>query len=45
MLRADFRDANGEPRACLCIAGRRTPLAFPNLAAAFAALRAMEAAQ
>ncbi|WP_281244666.1 hypothetical protein [Falsiroseomonas stagni] len=35
-------DADGEPRACIAIPGRRVPLAYPNLAAALAALRDME---
>ena len=44
ILRADLRDADGEPRACLAIPGRRLPLAFPNMPAALAALAQMEAA-
>jgi hypothetical protein len=44
ILRADLRDADGEPRACLTIPGRRLPLAFPNIPAALAALARMEAA-
>jgi hypothetical protein len=41
-LRADLRDAEGEPRACIATPGE--PLrAFPSLPAALAALRAMEA--
>jgi hypothetical protein len=43
-LRADLRDADGEPRACLSIPGRRLPLAFPSIPAALAALAHMEAA-
>ncbi|SFK99452.1 hypothetical protein SAMN02745775_113127 [Falsiroseomonas stagni DSM 19981] len=42
LLRADMLDADGEPRACIAIPGRRVPLAYPNLAAALAALRDME---
>ena len=44
ILRADLRDADGEPRACLAIPGRRLPLAFPSIPAALAALTRMEAA-
>lgn len=44
LLRDDLRDAEGNPRACIHLPGRRLPLAYPNLAAALAALRAMEAA-
>lgn len=44
VLRNDLRDADGEPRACLTIPGRRLPLAYPNLRAALAALKNMEAA-
>jgi hypothetical protein len=44
VLRDDLRDADGEPRACLAIPGRRLPLAFPNMPAALAALARMEAA-
>jgi hypothetical protein len=44
ILRADLRDADGEPRACIAIPGRRLPLAFPNMPAALAALARMEAA-
>ncbi|MDO9501997.1 MAG: hypothetical protein Q7J52_18010 [Falsiroseomonas sp.] len=44
LLRADLRDADGEPRACIAIPGWRLPLAYPNLRAALAALRTMEAA-
>lgn len=44
VLRADLPDADGEPRACLVIPGRRLPLAFPNIPAALAALDRMEAA-
>lgn len=44
LLRADLRDADGEPRACLAIPGRRSPLAFPSIPAALAALARMEAA-
>ncbi len=44
ILRADLRDADGEPRACLAIPGRRLPLAFPSIPAALAALAHMEAA-
>ncbi len=43
LLRADLRDAEGEPRACIAIPGQRVPLAYPNITAALAALRAMEA--
>ena len=43
VLRDDLRDAEGVPRACIAIPGRRVPLAFPNIAAALAALRDMEA--
>jgi hypothetical protein len=45
LLRDDLRDAEGNPRACIALPGQRHPLAFPTLAAAVAALRAMEAAQ
>lgn len=44
VLRDDLRDAEGEPRACLVIPGRRLPLAFPSIPAALAALAHMEAA-
>lgn len=44
ILRDDLRDAEGQPRACLAIPGRRLPLAFPSIAAALAALAHMEAA-
>jgi hypothetical protein len=44
LLRDDLRDAEGQPRACLAIPGRRLPLAFPSLSAALAALNQMEAA-
>jgi hypothetical protein len=44
ILRADLCDAEGEPRACLSIPGRRLPLAFPNIPAALAALARMDAA-
>ncbi|MGK7863198.1 hypothetical protein [Falsiroseomonas sp. E2-1-a4] len=44
VLRDDLRDADGEPRACITIPGRRLPLAYPNLRAALAALQSMEAA-
>lgn len=41
-LRADLRDAEGEPRACIAAPGG--PLrAFPSLSTALAALREMEA--
>lgn len=43
-LRHDLRDANGSPRVCIAMPGRRTPLAFPSLSAALAALARMEAA-
>lgn len=36
-------DAAGEPRPCLLLPGRRAPVAFPNMAAALAALRTLEA--
>lgn len=42
-LRPDLATPDGEPRACLALPGRPLPLAFPNLAAALAALRDMEA--
>ena len=42
ILRDDLRDAEGEPRACIAIPGQRVPLAYPNIAAALAALRVME---
>lgn len=45
VLRDDLRDAEGSPRACIAIPGRRLPLAFPTFAAALAALRAMESAR
>ena len=45
ILRDDLRDAEGAPRACLAIPGRRLPLAFPNIGAALAALHAMESAR
>jgi len=44
LLRDDLRDAEGMPRACLAIPGRRLPLAFPSITAALAALANMEAA-
>ena len=44
VLRDDLRDAEGEPRACIVIPGRRLPLAFPSIPAALAALARMEAA-
>lgn len=43
MLRDDLRDADGQPRICLDVPGRRLPLAFPSLAAALAAARILEA--
>lgn len=45
VLRDDLRDAEGEPRACIVIPGRRLPLAFPNIPAALAALAQMECAR
>lgn len=42
-LRPDLATPDGEPRVCLALPGRPLPLAFPNLAAALAALRDMEA--
>ncbi len=44
VLRHDLADADGLPRACLAIPGRRLPLAFPSMPAALAALQEMEAA-
>jgi hypothetical protein len=44
ILRDDLRDAEGSPRACIVIPGRRLPLAFPSIPAALAALARMEAA-
>jgi len=44
VLRDDLRDAEGQPRACIVIPGRRLPLAFPSIPAALAALARMEAA-
>lgn len=44
VLRDDLRDAEGEPRACIVMPGRRLPLAFPNIPAALAALAHMEGA-
>jgi hypothetical protein len=44
VLRDDLRDADGAPRACIVIPGRRAPLAFPTIAEALAALQRMEAA-
>lgn len=44
VLRDDLRDADGQPRACLALPGRRLPIAFASLGAALAALREMEAA-
>ncbi|WP_270934418.1 hypothetical protein [Falsiroseomonas oryzae] len=44
VLRDDLRDAEGQPRACIVIPGRRLPLAFPSIPAALAALAHMEAA-
>ncbi len=44
VLRDDLRNAEGEPRACIAIPGRRVPLAFPSISAAVAALARMEAA-
>ena len=45
VLRDDLRDADGLPRACIALPGRRLPIAFANLSAALDALREMEAAQ
>ena len=45
VLRDDLRDAEGLPRACIAMPGQRLPRAFGSLAAALAALRAMEAKQ
>jgi len=45
LLRDDLRDADGEPRFCISIPGRRLPVAYPTINAALAALRAMEAAR
>jgi hypothetical protein len=42
ILRADLPDAEGEPRPCIALPGRKLPLAFPRLADALAALREME---
>lgn len=39
------RDAEGEPRPALLIPGRSLPVAFPTLAAALDAKRAMETGQ
>jgi hypothetical protein len=44
MLRDDLRDAEGEPRACLVIPGRRLPVAFPSITMALAALATLEVA-
>lgn len=44
LLRDDLRDAEGNPRVCILIPGRRAPLAFPTITAALAALERMEAA-
>jgi hypothetical protein len=44
VLRDDLPDADGQPRACLALPGRRVPIAFESLGAALAALREMEAA-
>jgi hypothetical protein len=44
VLRDDLRDADGQPRACIAIPGKRLPVAFASLGAALAALREMEAA-
>lgn len=44
VLRDDLRDADGQPRACIALPGRRLPIAFPSLGAALAALREMERA-
>lgn len=41
-LRPDLRDAEGEPRICIMLAGRALPRAFRSVAAALAALREME---
>lgn len=41
-LRPDIPTAEGEPRICIVWPGRAAPLAFPNVAAALAALRDME---
>lgn len=43
-LRADLRDAEGQPRPCLILPGRKLPIAFPTISAALAALARMEAA-
>lgn len=42
MLRDDLRNADGEPRPCITWPGRKTPIAFPSISAALAALREME---
>ncbi|MDI3307832.1 MAG: hypothetical protein QJR07_12090 [Acetobacteraceae bacterium] len=42
LLREDLRDAEGQPRFCLSIPGRRLPVAFPTISAALAALRALK---
>lgn len=42
-LRDDLRDADGQPRPCLILAGRTAPIAFSSITAALAALRKMEA--
>jgi hypothetical protein len=44
ILRHDLPDAEGQPRACIVIPGRRLPLAYSSIPAAFAALERMEAA-
>lgn len=43
VIRADLRDAEGEPRACIAIPGQRAPMAFPSISAALAALARMGA--
>jgi hypothetical protein len=45
ILGDDLRDAEGTPRACIAIPGRRMPLAFMNIAAALAAPRFVESAR
>lgn len=43
VLRVDLRDGEGEPRPCIVWPGRATPLAFPSIPPALAALREAEA--
>lgn len=43
LMRADLRDAEGEPRFCLALADRRHPVAFASIRAALDAAEELEA--